>query len=66
MLNSLTIAGIPKHKISFKTNMPLMLMRNLDASNGLCNGTRLLTKRVINGRLLEAKIVAAGEHCNKL
>ena len=29
---------------------------------GLCNGTRLLVQRVINERLLEAKIASPGKH----
>ena len=40
--------------------MPVMLLRNLSPAQGLCNGTRLLVKRVINDRLLEATI-ATGE-----
>ena len=38
-----------------------MLLRNLSPVDGLCNGTRLLVRRVINGRLLEAEI-ATGKH----
>mmetsp|Transcript_46674 Transcript_46674/g.151650 ORF Transcript_46674/g.151650 Transcript_46674/m.151650 type:complete len:159 (-) Transcript_46674:29-505(-) len=41
--------------------MPGMLLRNLDPRAGLCNGTRLLVQRVVDERLLEAKI-ATGEH----
>ena len=48
--------------VGLKPNMPIMLLRNLDPHAGLCNGTRLVVKRVINGHLLEAKIVSAGEH----
>ena len=36
--------------------MPIMLLRNLSPIEGLCNGTRLLVRRVINGQLLEAEI----------
>jgi ATP-dependent DNA helicase PIF1 len=36
--------------------MVVMLLRNRSPIEGLCNGTRLLVQRVINGRLLEAKI----------
>ena len=60
-LNELQPAGIPKHCLELKRNMPVMLMRNLSPVDGLCNGTRLLVKRVISGRLLEAEI-ATGEH----
>lgn len=61
LLNSLDVAGLPKHEIDLKPNMPIMLLRNLSPSDGLCNGTRLLVRRVINDRLLEAEI-ATGKH----
>ena len=41
--------------------MPLMLMRNLNPKMGLCNGTRLIFKKVHNNHLLECTIVG-GEH----
>lgn len=39
-LNSLELSGVPSHKIQLKLNVPVMLMRNLNAPL-LCNGTRL-------------------------
>ena len=60
-LNSLKPSGIPAHKLDLKPNMPIMLLRNLSPADGLCNGTRLLVRRVINGWLLEAEI-ATGKH----
>ena len=47
--------------IAWLDDMPIMLLRNLDPRAGLCNGTRLLVKRVIHGKLLEA-VIATGEH----
>ncbi len=43
-LNSLTIAGLPPHKLQLIPGMALMLIRNLDPLSGLCNGTRLVLK----------------------
>lgn len=60
-LNSLNPSGIPAHKLNLKPNMPVMLLRNLSPADGLCNGTRLLVHRVINGRVLKAEI-ATGKH----
>jgi PIF1 helicase. len=37
-LNSLELSGIPSHKLQLNLNVPVMLMRNLDALR-LCNGS---------------------------
>ncbi|GFX06766.1 ATP-dependent DNA helicase [Trichonephila clavipes] len=39
-LNSLELLGVPSHKLQLKLNVPVMVMRNLNAPL-LCNGTRL-------------------------
>ena len=62
LLNTFNVSGMPKHELYLKPYMPVMLLRNLDPRAGLCNGTRLIVRRVINGRLLEAQIASAGEH----
>ena len=41
-----------------------MLLRNLNISGGLCNGTRLIIQDVINERLIRA-IIATGEYKGK-
>ncbi|XP_038701878.1 uncharacterized protein LOC119998611 [Tripterygium wilfordii] len=41
-LNSLKISGIPKHQLTLKVGLPIMLLRNINQSKGLCNGTRLI------------------------
>ncbi|XP_055917338.1 uncharacterized protein LOC129949727 [Eupeodes corollae] len=40
ILNSLELSGVLSHKLQLKLNVPVMLMRNLDAPR-LCNGTQL-------------------------
>ena len=45
-LNSITPNGMPPHTLVLKVGAPIMLLKNLDPSNGLCNGTRLICKHV--------------------
>ena len=42
-LHSLNFNGVPPHILYLKVGAPVILLRNLDQSVGLCNGTRLLT-----------------------
>ena len=60
-LNSLNGSGLPPHILKLKPGMPVMLLRNLDANAGLCNGTRLLFRQMIGDHLMEVKI-ATGSH----
>ncbi|CAN7016939.1 unnamed protein product, partial [Brassica rapa subsp. trilocularis] len=41
-LNSLEFPGLPAHKLRLKVGVPVMLLRNLNQKEGLCNGTRLI------------------------
>ncbi|XP_060972332.1 uncharacterized protein LOC133038257 [Cannabis sativa] len=41
-LHSLKFNGIPNHDIRLKEGVPVMLLRNLNQTEGLCNGTRLI------------------------
>ena len=40
-LNSLSLPGMPEHKLELKIGCSLLLIRNLNPTIGLCNGTRL-------------------------
>ena len=55
-LNTINASGLPNHKIKLKVGVPIMLLRNLDITAGLCNGTRLIVTRM--GRyILEAQVI---------
>ena len=57
-LNTLCVPGFPPHHLRLKPGMPIMLLRNISPTEGLCNGTRLVVNRLISGRLLEATIAS--------
>ncbi|XP_035838014.1 uncharacterized protein LOC110900424 [Helianthus annuus] len=57
VLNGLKISGLPNHRLVLKVGVPVMLLRNIDQRNGLCNGTRLQVKKLHN-RVIEAEIIS--------
>jgi hypothetical protein len=59
-LNSLTPNGLPPHMLKLKINCPIVLLRNIDPTNGLCNGTRLVI-RGFQKNAIDAEIVI-GQH----
>jgi len=62
-LNTLTPSGLPPHSLHLKKNMILMLIRNLNPREGLCNGTRLILDEATKN-IIKCKI-ATGDHQGK-
>ncbi|XP_021754569.1 ATP-dependent DNA helicase PIF2-like isoform X1 [Chenopodium quinoa] len=63
-LNKLCPGGMSPHNLVLKENCPVILLRNLLPSSGLCNGTRLICKRFFPN-LIECVIFVGqyqGEH----
>nr|XP_020179791.3 ATP-dependent DNA helicase PIF1-like [Aegilops tauschii subsp. strangulata] len=54
-INSLTPNGLPPHVLRLKINCPVILLRNLDPFNGLCNGTRLIIRAFQENAILMQK-----------
>ncbi|KAF7826877.1 helicase-like protein [Senna tora] len=57
MLGLLPGSGIPYHTLKLKIGAPIMLLRNIDRSMGLCNGTRLILTRMCD-HVIEACIMS--------
>ena len=56
VLNGLKISGLPNHKLILKVGVLVMLLRNIDQKNGLCNGTRLQVVSLGN-RIIETVVL---------
>ena len=63
-LNSLKTSGIPNHKLKIKVGTPIILLRNLDQADGLCNGTRLIVTR-LGSNVVEAEIITGPNICHR-
>ncbi|XP_017227517.2 uncharacterized protein LOC108203256 [Daucus carota subsp. sativus] len=46
-LNSLNVHGLPSHELKLKVGVVVMLMRNLNQTLGLCNGTRMMVTKLL-------------------
>lgn len=55
-LNSITPSGMPQHSLKLKPGVTVMLLRNLDVKHGLCNGTRLVVRRLYD-HIIDAEIL---------
>lgn len=59
-LNGLTFSGFPDHLLKLKKGMPVMLIRNVNPSLGLCNGTRLVITNLGNW-IVEARVITGNK-----
>jgi ATP-dependent DNA helicase PIF1 len=57
-LNQVENGSLPPHQLDLKIGVPIMVLRNISASAGLCNGTRLIV-RSLGTNIIEA-IIATG------
>lgn len=54
-LNSLDLPGLPPHNLKLKVGSVVIMLRNINQPR-LCNGTRLVVKKLMNN-IIEAKII---------
>jgi ATP-dependent DNA helicase PIF1 len=55
---------MPPHCLALKVGVPIILLRNLDATLGLCNGTLLIIWRLAQ-RLIVVQIIG-GAHAGNI
>ncbi|CAA0842094.1 PIF1 helicase, partial [Striga hermonthica] len=63
-LNSIKCYGFPNHELHLKVGTPVMLLRNIDHSIGLCNGTRLVITKLFT-HMFECKILTGSNGGHK-
>ncbi|KAJ4772293.1 ATP-dependent DNA helicase PIF1 [Rhynchospora pubera] len=56
ILNTIAAGSLPCHKLCLKIGVPVMLLRNMDQSKRLFNGTRLIITQ-LGIRILHARII---------
>jgi len=55
-LNSINASGLPLAELELKVGCPVMVLRNMDPINGICNGSRAIVTRMTN-RVLEIRLI---------
>ncbi|GBP32315.1 hypothetical protein EVAR_86148_1 [Eumeta japonica] len=63
-LNSVNISDLPPHELKLKKKSLIMLLRNLNVSEGLCNGVRLIVTSLCNN-IIKAKSLLANNPARK-
>jgi len=63
-LNTITPTSMSPHCLAFKVNIPVILLKNLDATSKLYNRTRLIIWRLAQ-RLIVAQIIG-GMHAGNI
>ncbi|XP_016165180.1 uncharacterized protein LOC107607791 [Arachis ipaensis] len=56
LLNSINCSGLPPHKLILKVGVPVMLLRNIDQSSGICNSTMLQVRKLGN-HVIECEVL---------
>jgi ATP-dependent DNA helicase PIF1 len=63
-LNTITLVGMPPHSLALKVDISVILLKNLDAALGLCNGTHLIIWHLAQ-KLIVTQIIS-GTHARNI
>ncbi len=63
-MNTITLAGMPPHHLALKVGVRVILLRNINAASGLCNGTCIIIWSLA-WRLIIAQIIG-GAHVGNI
>jgi ATP-dependent DNA helicase PIF1 len=55
------VPELPPHELRLKVGCPVLLLRNLDAPRGLCNGTRLRVQH-LDRNIITCTILGSARH----
>ena len=56
-LNTIQCSGLPLSKVTLKVGCPVMVLQNIDPSQGICNGTRGIVTRM-QSRVIEIQLLS--------
>ena len=63
-LNTINASGLPVARLVLKVGCPIMVLRNITPSLGVCNGARGIVQRITN-RILEIRLLG-GDHAGEI
>ena len=63
-MNSVKVAAFPRHCLKLKVGAPIMCLRNMDAADGLCNGTKLIVTQIFPN-VIQCKIITGNDIAGK-
>jgi ATP-dependent DNA helicase PIF1 len=61
LLNGMNPPGMPAHVLRLRVGAPIMLIRNINGEQGLCNGTRLQIRR-LSHNCIDAQILTGARN----
>lgn len=66
VLNTFDFASIPPHRLRLKVGAPIIPIRNLNAQQGLCNGTRLVVVELFQRNIRARITTGSPEHIGRV